>query len=507
MEAKLAALREKNKELNVRVKTSEKQIRELEKQNVFLQRKNAYLIAQLFGRKSEKLDPNQPELLPGFEIPEAAETEDENPLPVLTRSRRKRRDRTPQLPEDIPTEEIFLDPEEVRANPESFVCIGEEITRELDVIPAAYILKLLIRRKFVRKIERNLAPIIAPLPPRLIPCSIASASLVCDIVLKKYQDHLPLYRQERILRERHRIELSRKTMSDWVRVVAEWLKPIYNHLAEELRLSGYLQVDETPVRYANAEGGGSGLGYLWVYHHPGSDVLYEWHTGRGADCLEKMLGGFAGTVQSDGYSAYKSYARGREQIVLCGCWAHARRKFFEALDEEPGFAGWILNQIGHLYRIESRLRRGNAGARLRDAVRGAHSRMILERIEKSLRLKLSRFLPQSQMGKAVAYTLRHWKQLVRYSENGILEIDNNLVENAIRPTCLGKKNWLFIGHPEAGERSAIIYTLLESCKRHRINPQEYLRDVLSRLPAMKMKQTKELTPANWAKAENQQQAA
>ena len=259
------------------------------------------------------------------------------------------------------------------------------------------------------------------------------------------------------------------------------------------------------MRYLGEDGTGSSQGYLWVYHRPGGDVLYEWHTSRAAVCLDGMLKEFHGTVQCDGYGAYSSYVKGRNDIQLAACWAHARRKFHEARDECPVQAEWILNQIGHLYLIERQLR--GRGPRLRQAIRSSESAMILARLEKVLKVKLGRHRPTSAMGSAIAYTLSLWPQLLRFRDDGQLEIDNNLVENAIRPTALGKKNWMFIGHPAAGDRSAIIYTLLENCKRRGINPREYLHDVLSRLPAMTNQQTASLTPANWLAARAKTRAA
>ena len=239
-------------------------------------------------------------------------------------------------------------------------------------------------------------------------------------------------------------------------------------------------------------------------------MLYEWHTGRGADCLEKMLDEFGGTVQTDGYGAYDSFVKKRRQaiaqgadkrpIVPAACWAHARRKFNETVPECPGQAGWVIRQLQNLYRIETDLRRRHAGPALREAVRSAQSAMILERLGKALRLKMAEHRPTSQMGKAIGYTLSLWEELLVYLHDGRIEIDNNLVENAIRPTAVGKKNYLFFGHPEAGERSAILYTLLENCKREGINPYEYLYDVLSRRPTTPLDQIGQLTPANWAAA-------
>ena len=501
MRTKRAALSEQNQELRAQVKSLEDVVKDLRIENKILQEKIHFLTQRLFGRTSEKVDRNQLELLLG-NIEEASliESAREVPAPTSPRRRKGRGERKVRIPEGTPTEDIVMDPEEVQQEPDAYEHIGEEITHELDIVPHPYIHRRFIRRKYKSKTDRSQAPIVAPAPPRLIENSIASVGLLVDIILKKYVDHLPLYRQEQTLRARYGIEISRKTMCDWVGSVANWLQPIYHQMRSPLRQSGYLQVDETPVKYSLAEGGGSAQGYLWVYHLPGGDVLYEWHTGRGADCLKEMLEDFEGTIQCDGYAAYSSFTKDREQIELAGCWAHVRRKFFEAKEEAPVLSGWLLHQIAALYRIEAKLRDEKAGPRLRQAVRAAQSGMILSRLEKVLRLKLSQYLPRSRMGLAITYALSLWEELERFRENGRIEIDNNLVENAIRPTAVGKKNWLFIGHPQAGQRSAILYTLIESCKRRGINPQEYLRDVLARLPTMKITQVDQLTPANWLAA-------
>jgi len=471
-----------------------------------------YLLKLIYGSKSEKFDPRQLELL--LSGLQEHEEQDEQPgvekkKPSPPRRQAPRKPRKPRLPEDLPTEEHVFLPEEVEADPDAFENIGEETTEELGVRPPEYFRRLYIRPKFVRKADRSQPPLIAKLPPRLIPGSYASPELLTDITVKKFGDHLPLYRQEQILK-RYGIELSRKTMCDWVHQVAWWLKPIYNHIRDELRRGQYLQIDESPIRYCQAEGGGSSKGYVWVYHRPGAGVLFEWHTGRGAVCLNEMLEDFGGTVQSDGYAAYQSYARERAQhiadgakkpeIVLAACWAHARRKFHEALEEYPVQAGWALRQIQLLYAIETRLRHAKAGPRYRSVLRSVESTPILARLEKMLKLKLDAYRPTTKLGKAIRYTLSLWPQLARFASDGQLEIDNNGVENAIRPSAIGKKNWLFFGAPSAGEHAAVIYTILENCKRLGIRPQEYLLDVLQRLPSTDPQQAVDLTPANWAEA-------
>jgi len=472
------------------------QIEALLGENAILRRKVSYLESQRYGQKGERFEPAQLELL--SDLPAQVIVVEKPSAATTPSTRRPRRPRVTRLPADLPTEEVIIDPDEVRQDPESYKCIGQEVTEEFDVVPPKYFRRLIIRRKFVSKLDRECAPIVAELMPRLIPGSFASVGLVTDILLKKFVEHLPLNRQEQVLKMQFGVELSRKTMCDWVGKAADWLQAIYRHIREDLRRSGYLQVDETPIRFCGKKGGGSGQGYLWVYNRPGGDVLFEWHPSRASSCLEGMLDTFRGRLQCDAYAAYASFIKTRDGIELHACWAHARRKVFEAKDECPVQAGWLLHQIGLLYAVERELK-GKCPT-LRQAVREAQSLMVLRRIEKMLRLKLPQHRPTSAMGMAIKYALSLWPLLVKYVYEGRVEIDNNLVENAIRPTAIGKKNWMFIGHPDAGQRAAILYTILENCKRQGINPREYLLDVLGKLPSLKSHQTEDLTPARWAAA-------
>jgi len=349
----------------------------------------------------------------------------------------------------------------------------------------------------------------APLPERLLDRSLPAPGLLAHIVVGKYCDHLPLYRQEQIYQQRHGVHLPRQSLTRWVELASEWLKPIYEQIRTGVMGGGYVQVDETPVDYLEPGHGKTKQGYLWTCSRPGGDVFYRWETSRAAACLNNILPvHFAGTVQCDGYSAYRAFANGRNgTIALAGCWAHARRKFFEALEQSPKTAGWIMRQIQHLYRVEARLREERAGPKLREALRARQSKPIVERIKRALlRLKGSgRHLPQSLLGIAIDYALGQWQTLDVYLGDGRVEIDNNLVENAIRPTALGKKNWLFMGEAEAGHRGAIIYSIIESCRRRGLDPYAYLKDVLTRLPQMTNHQIPEITPEAWAKARLQLQ--
>jgi hypothetical protein len=291
-------------------------------------------------------------------------------------------------------------------------------------------------------------------------------------------------------------------MADWVWRIGDWLRIIYDELGNELQLLGYMQIDETPVSYLDPGSGKTRKGYLWVYYAPGKGVVLKWHPGRGADCLKEMLDDYLGTIQSDGYAAYPSYNKTREdncKLTLACCWAHARRKFHEA-KEESALARSILSEISKLYQIEAVLRESGSSACDRKALRIKESRPVLDAIREKIEKQRSQHLPQSLTGKAISYTLNIWDELNVYVKNGELEIDNNLVENIIRVPALGKKNWLFFGSKDAGVQSSIIMTVLLNCKMHGINPEEYLKDVLSRLPHISNAEARELTPAKWLAA-------
>jgi transposase len=481
---------------------------QLRHENALLRQKVDALARRFFGSSSEKLDRSQLELLLQLARSPEPQLKPIKPLAAAPKAP-ARPGRGPRLPDNLPVVEEIIDPEPVKAQPQAWRRIGQEVSEQLDYEPGRFLKRRVIRNKYVHKTDSDLAPIIAALPERLLDKSLPAPGLLAHIVVAKYCDHLPLYRQEQIYRQRHGVHLPRQSLTRWVELVSDWLKPIYEQIRTGVMGGGYVQVDETPVDYLEPGHGKTRQGYLWTCSRPGGDVFFRWETSRAVACLNNIIPvDFNGTVQCDGYSAYRSFANARNgAIALAGCWAHARRKFHEAQEQSPKSAGWFLRQIQNLYQIEARLRKQKAGPKLRRAVRAQESQPIVKRMEQALvRLKRGgRHLPQSLMGVAMDYALGQWSTLENYLSDGRVEIDNNLVENAIRPTALGKKNWLFVGEADAGERAAIIYTVIETCRRRGLDPYAYLKDVLTRLPNMTNHQVPEVTPQAWAKAHLQVQ--
>lgn len=396
-----------------------------------------------------------------------------------------------------------------RLEPEEKVCphcgkekceIGCEKSERYEYIPAKVIRHEIIRPKLACQCGQA-GVSIAPLPPTLMLQGCADSSLVAQVILAKYVDHLPLYRQQQIF-ARLGVNFPRSTLGDWVRQGASWLEPIVREMKRQLLAGDYLQADETPVAVMDPDvKGKTAKGYLWVMGLPGDNVVFEFHPGRGKAEAKKLLGGFQGYLQRDGYSAYSSLVNEPGQkLIPVGCWAHGRRKFIEAESAHPAHAPPFIAELRKLYLVEAVARERQLGPEQRKALRLEKSKPVLETLLPELEKAVAQHLPQSPLAKAASYCLNEWTALTRYLEDGRLEIDNNLTENAIRPSAVGKKNWLFIGHPDAGWRSAVIYSIVVSCQRRHLDPAHYLSDVLRRLPGMKQSELSTLLPQNWQPA-------
>lgn len=481
---------------------SPEEVQLLREENAALRAQIAWLKQQLFGPgKSEKLDRAQ--LRFQLEELEQLVTKAEQRVETITYERAKPVKEPRSVPAEtfakLPVvETIEIVPEAVKQDPELYERIGEERTFEVDVIEPKLVKREIVRPKFRHKLDRARPPLVAPAPARPVSGGYASAGLLVWIAISKYVHHLPLYRLEQ-MSQRWGAQISRRTMSDWIEVTAEWLAPIYRQMHRGLLAGDYLQADETPVRCNDPDEkrGGTTQGYLWVISRPGADVVFDWRLSRRHGELTSLLDGFKGVLQSDGYSAYPSYVHANEGVAWVGCWAHARRRFFEALGEKPKAVQLVLRLIGRLYQLEREWDEAQVGDD-RAALRQEHFARPLRWLRRIVLGLRSQVLPRSLLGKACSYLLDHWDVLVAHQQHAFTRLDNNLVENAIRPSAIGKKNWLFIGHPDAGQRSAIIYSLVVSCLRHGKDPFAYLRDVLRRLPTMtNQDDLAPLTPAQW----------
>lgn len=461
----------------------------------------AWLKRQMYGPgKSEKLDRLQTTLPLGESATPRAPARTETVRYERTVTTREKRPVPAEAFKDLPVAQtIEIVPAEVQADPALYERIGEERTFEIDVRPPALVKREIVRLKFRHKLDATRPPVIAPAPARPVAGGYASAGLLAWIVLSKYVHHLPLYRLEQ-MSERWGARLPRQSMADWIAIAAEWLEPVYKTMRQRLLAGGYLQADETPVRCndPDVKRGGTTEGWLWVISRPKADVVFDWRLSRRHGELTSLIEGFQGILQSDGYGAYDAYAKEHPGVTWVGCWAHARRKFFEAQSENPKAVALILRIIAWLYECEARWDEHQLSAQKRQEHRRRHYTRPLYWLHKVALGLRERVLPKSGLGKACDYLLAHWTPLTAHLDHGQTRLDNNLIENAIRPSAIGKKNWLFIGHPDAGQRSAVIYSIVVSCQRHGKDPLAYLRDVLSRLPAMtNQDDLSALTPANW----------
>jgi len=508
--APLNALRAENAQLRQALDQARRQtdqarrtLERLEERLAQVEHHYAELKRLVYGAKRERFVPETwPDQLPLFdglaidEAVEAPEPSASEPTarPPQASPRARPKPRRQVLPAHLPRQEEVLEPD---VDTTGLRRIGQEVTETLDYVPARLVVRRRIRPKYVDPQDPERGVIIADLPARPIDKGLAEPGLLAQVAIEKYVDHLPLYRQVQRF-TRSGIALARSTLGDWITATADLLAPLYEAVRAEALLSGYLQADETPIAVQDSQKTGTThRGYYWVYHAPVSGlVVLEYQPGRGAEGPKALLSAYRGALQSDGYAVYDAYDT-RAEITTYNCWAHARRQFFEAQSNAPDRAAHALSEIAHLYEIERVLRERNASAEERHRVRQVEAVPILARFKTWLESNPG--LPKSPWGQAVAYSLNRWAKLSRYCEDGRIEIDNNLVENAIRPIALGRKNYLFAGSHEAAQRAAVIYSLVGTCKKHNVHVFEWLKDVLERIPTHPHKRIKELLPHHWKK--------
>jgi len=373
--------------------------------------------------------------------------------------------------------------------------IGQDESRVLEYVPAKLEVHVYVRPKYAcRHCQDGVAS--PPPPPRPIARGIAGPGLIAQIVVAKFGDHLPLYRQEDFF-TRHGLHIARSTQCDWVQAAAELLRPLYERQKELLLRSPVLWTDDTPVTVLSAGPEGSRTGRFWTYiadEYPYS--VYDFTESRARDGPASFLRGFEGYLHADAYSGYDQiYLGSNDAIREVACWAHARRKFFDAIHSSPREVHQILEWIRQLYDVEERARTWTEAVRA--ALRQHEAEPVLDRIEAYLTQLARRALPKSVLAKAVSYALNQWQALRRYTTDGRLSIDNNVSERTLRHQAIGRKNWLFLGSRQAGPRAAVLFTVLAGAKRHRIEPWTYLRELLLRLHDDDSR-LDEMLPDNWA---------
>lgn len=407
------------------------------------------------------------------------------------------------LPDNLRREVITLQPNEDVSNLKE---VGKEIKEMLEYQPGELYVKQIIRPEYIKPSADGLTAkrVIAPLPAVPLEKAIAGPSLLTHLLVSKFVDHQPVYRQLEIFK-RQNVNINYSTVSGWIKDTMALIEPVYNLHCKDVLNTNYLNADETTIKVLDKDKKATThQGYYWVYYDTQRKLaLFDYQPGRGALYPKAMLHNFKGYLQSDGYDAYESFDKIEGVTTLC-CWAHARRKFYEALDYDQANAQNVLEQIQQLYQIESHCREQNFTPEQIKDHRQQHSLPLLNTLEKLLKALLVKTLPSSPLGKAIAYTLKRWDKLCLYTTNGILQIDNNLVENSIRPVALGRKNYLFAGSHERAQDAAMLYSLFATCRLHNINPEHWLNHLLENINSTSKESLHLLLPQNYTPAIEQQ---
>lgn len=461
-----------------------------------LEHELAELKRMVFGSKSERfVGLPSVDQLGLFE----QEKQESTPLTEQITYQRKKTDKKKEkpvrceLPAHLPREEEILEPKDLEKGSKK---IGEEVTEILEHIPGKLYVRRIIRPKYVKEDKEGVS--IASLPSLPIPKGNAGAGLLAHIQVSKWVDHLPFYRQVQMFK-REKMRIAESTINGWFTATCNLLEPLYDELVKEVKAQNYLQADESPIRVQDShKKGTTHIGYQWVYHAPIQRlVVFDYQPSRSKQGVGTFLQDFEGSLQTDGYTAYNGLAK-TGKVMLLACMAHARRYFEKALDNDKQTASHALGVIQELYIIERSAKEENYTADQLKEIRQQQALPILHDWKLWLDEQQQLTTPKSPIGKAVNYTLGLWSRLLRYIENGDYQIDNNRIENAIRPLALGRKNYLFAGSHNAAQRAAMMYSFFATCKTNQVNPYEWLKGVLHKIPEQKVNDLHDLLPQNWS---------
>jgi transposase len=486
----------------------QEQLQQSQREVAALRHELDVLCRRLFGRKADRVDPRQLALAleqrgnePG-DVTTPVEM-DSGETPVRAHRRKRPTGRRP-LPPHLPRQVVLVD---VPESEKQCGCgrqkerIGEDVTEKLEYTPASFSIVATTRPKYACP-SCHEGVVQATAPPQAVEKSVAGEGLLAQVVVSKYVDHLPLYRQEQIYL-RQGVDLPRTTLCEWIGAVATTLAPIGEQLRREVTACDYLQTDDTPVTILT-EQGGSIKGRIWVYLDPiGRQVVFDATATHERDGPAAFLAAFEGKLHADAYKGYdERYATGR--VLEIGCWAHARRHVVDAFPTAPE-AALLIALIKELYEIERAGADVSPDARL--ALRQDQSVAVLARIDEVRQALTKTVLPKSPLGGALGYIHNQWQALNRFVEDGRLYIDNNGAENQLRVVAVGRKNWLFAGSLDGARRAALLYSLVQSCKLAGVEPFHYLKDVLLRVATHPYSRLNELTPRGWTRTFAQPAAA
>lgn len=443
------------------------------------------------GFKSERFVPEatNSEQLQLFSTEVAPPQEPQKEQISYTRNKKKHPGRH-SLPEHLPVRKEVIEPDQDITGLEK---IGEEISDTLEYTPASLVKRRIIRPKYVKKETSQI--FIGELPERPLDKCIAEASLLAFIIMRKFVEHMPFYRQIQGFERDFGWKPAASTLSDWMSGCAVLLEPLYNVLKQKILDSGYVQADESPIKVLDRDKTGSThQGFQWVYHDPVHHlVLFNYHKGRGQHGPKTLLGDYKGILQCDGYSIYDKIGA-KPEIDLVGCLVHARRKFVDSQDSDPIRAEKALEWFRQIYILERDIKQQTQDFALRKQLRNEQIRPLLEQIHNWINEESIQVLPKSSIGKAMTYYLRQYPKLINILSDGRIELDNNLIENTIRPMAVGRKNFLFCGSHKAAQHAAIFYSFFGTCKLQGINPRTWLEDTLSRIKDHNIQNLEELLP-------------
>lgn len=479
---------------------TEELIISLRAENADLKCQLAELQRLIFGRKSERFIPTdhaQASLFDPLLGDEPSTTEPATQVQQVeyervVKPKEKQKPVRALLPAHLPREEEVIEPEDLE---EGMKKIGEEVTEILEHIPARLYVRRIVRPKYVKGQEDGVK--IGDLPSLPIPKGNAGPGLLAHIQVSKWVDHLPFYRQIQIFK-REGVQFADSTLNGWFNATAKLLEPLYDELVSEVKAQDYLQADESPIKVQDGhKQGATHLGYHWVYHAPKSRMaVFDYQPSRSAERPKHFLQYYKGTLQTDGYAAYNRLGN-RKDTTLLACMAHVRRKFEKALDNDRKLAEYALAVMQTLYAVE----RDFKEEEITHWQRMEQTKPILDQWKTWLEDQQNSVPPKSSIGQAVNYTLNLWSRLVRYTDDPMYHIDNNLIENIIRPLAIGRKNYLFAGSHEAAQRAAMFYSFFATCKLNEVEPYQWLKEVLIKIPEAKVNDLSRFLPQNCTAAQ------